>query len=653
MADINTYLDKILSSRYGKDVRQSIHDGIQQCYYDASGATLDTVFSFGEMDEINMESGYIDTNSVPGTKISLTPIVSSSWQYALLECNEGDRFTISGSGGAGARMFAFIDESYRIMCAAPPNVVYESRVIEAPKGAKKVVLNRGVGDIGTPNYKGSFPGYLFLENINLINNRYINKNTGSLAYDTTSYGSTDYISVEPDTLYILYGIRIDQNACICEYSDNLEVLNIHSGSGIEEYSFTTTKNTKYIRISARNNSHPIIGFKYDLQSKLREIFSNREVEIDKTKIVKGFPYYSDGKGFSIYPETTSTIYSRTDYIEVIPNSEIVLALFGTGGYGYAYFFDDLKNFIGRAYSAKVITNVVQEVVVPKDAKYMMLTVIDDYKKSCCAFYKNPKILDNVPFGLFDTYSFKRGVQLFEKRKGEAPIITVIDDDTSSKEYVQQYHNVCESLGILGTYAVITDNLDNDPTLKDLLLSYEKEGYGMLYHCKSQETYYASGSRNFDQARNNFVDGLRKMAEFGFLDYKYWISPYGVQDADMQNLARHYGMKCLISTANNFSITENQGSYNLYSIPRCSLNPEDVQPSYTYSLEDLKSEMDKCYENKGWIIVATHVNTWRNTNEGESRFIEAMNYAKNKGFAFKTFAEAFSIWEPTFVLNSMF
>lgn len=40
MAGIETYLKNILSSVYGKDVRQSIHDGIKQCYYDGQvGAT--------------------------------------------------------------------------------------------------------------------------------------------------------------------------------------------------------------------------------------------------------------------------------------------------------------------------------------------------------------------------------------------------------------------------------------------------------------------------------------------------------------------------------------------------------------------------------------------------------------------------------------
>lgn len=40
MGNIETYLKNIMSAVYGKDVRQSIHDGIKQCYYDGKvGAT--------------------------------------------------------------------------------------------------------------------------------------------------------------------------------------------------------------------------------------------------------------------------------------------------------------------------------------------------------------------------------------------------------------------------------------------------------------------------------------------------------------------------------------------------------------------------------------------------------------------------------------
>ena len=41
MGNISDFLGKILSARYGKDVRQSIHDTIQQCYYDGKAGSID------------------------------------------------------------------------------------------------------------------------------------------------------------------------------------------------------------------------------------------------------------------------------------------------------------------------------------------------------------------------------------------------------------------------------------------------------------------------------------------------------------------------------------------------------------------------------------------------------------------------------------
>lgn len=43
MSDIETNLNKILISRYGKDVRQAIHDGIHDCYEDGKAGAVDLV----------------------------------------------------------------------------------------------------------------------------------------------------------------------------------------------------------------------------------------------------------------------------------------------------------------------------------------------------------------------------------------------------------------------------------------------------------------------------------------------------------------------------------------------------------------------------------------------------------------------------------
>ncbi len=67
MADIQTILDQILKARYGKDVRQSIHDGIQMCYDDAKNNAIgnsETLISNGNYSEKLPDSNQADINSM-------------------------------------------------------------------------------------------------------------------------------------------------------------------------------------------------------------------------------------------------------------------------------------------------------------------------------------------------------------------------------------------------------------------------------------------------------------------------------------------------------------------------------------------------------------------------------------------------------------
>ena len=65
MSNIQGYLEKIKNARFGKDVRQAIHDGIKQCYEDGkansggSGATAE---------QIQQIKNHINDNTVHTTK---------------------------------------------------------------------------------------------------------------------------------------------------------------------------------------------------------------------------------------------------------------------------------------------------------------------------------------------------------------------------------------------------------------------------------------------------------------------------------------------------------------------------------------------------------------------------------------------------------
>lgn len=77
MSNIQIFLEKILSERYGKDVRQAIHDGIKQCYEDGkansggSGATEEN---------IQQIKNHINDNTV-----HVTPQEKSSWNKTAMD----------------------------------------------------------------------------------------------------------------------------------------------------------------------------------------------------------------------------------------------------------------------------------------------------------------------------------------------------------------------------------------------------------------------------------------------------------------------------------------------------------------------------------------------------------------------------------------
>ncbi len=115
---------------------------------------------------------------------------------------------------------------------------------------------------------------------------------------------------------------------------------------------------------------------------------------------------------------------------------------------------------------------------------------------------------------------------------------------------------------------------------------------------------------------------------------------------MRNLAKNNGMHCLVSIAQKTYEREDVFSSRYY-IPRVGLNQRDAYGVVT--LAKLKEIMAECAVNKGWLLIGTHFDTWKE-EIGYDRFYEVVDYAKELGFEFKTLKDAFEIWEPAYELK---
>ena len=322
-------------------------------------------------------------------------------------------------------------------------------------------------------------------------------------------------------------------------------------------------------------------------------------------------------------------------------------------------YDENKNFIRCVLSD---TSGFGQFMISENAKYLRVSVYKSQQSTItltsvpgAEYIANLKADDILI--KWENATNGRIVQPMNRIASLPPTITLIDDDTTSIELAQRYHTICEEMGVKGNYAVITSRLENDEMLRDLLLGYEDEGYGMLYHCYSQSaaTYFKQSSRDLKLCEENYCKGVRQMRQMGFTNYNYWVTPYGVNDKEMQDLCRRHGAKCLISTYNNTFIYPNgmtgKAVADRFNIPRCSLGHNDERYPY-FTIQDLKTQLDACAAAHGWIVITTHANEWGSSTEGDDRLREIIQYAQEIGFDFKSFPEAFEERLPMFYLNEL-
>lgn len=297
---------------------------------------------------------------------------------------------------------------------------------------------------------------------------------------------------------------------------------------------------------------------------------------------------------------------------------------------------------GIGFLAKAEKEYGIRILVKKNAKFNSVSVIPKISSGIYALQCRKNI--TTVFTYDDTVIKARlaDVNIVTEPKADKPkpMITFIDDDTSNPEYVKIFHDIFEPLGVTADYAVVTSKLDANDELAQRLLDYEKQGFGMLYHCDYQSgnktLYWKDGSkRNLKLAEENFAAGLEKMEQYGFSDYKYWVSPYGVYDKDMQDMAKRYGLECLISYNKN-SFISTGGNCNRFNIPRYA-----VSVTGDNNIPHIKDAINACCLEGGWLIVTTHVNEWGGQfDEMSDKVSDLVQYAMNSGMEVVSFSEGY-------------
>lgn len=108
-----------------------------------------------DLQEITMINGYnINLGVGVGNAVTLSPEAVSTYRYVIVDCVEGDLFTINGTGGSNPRLWGFVDSNNILLSVAVAGAnVSNDLLLVTPKNASKLIVNDAKS--GRKSYVGS------------------------------------------------------------------------------------------------------------------------------------------------------------------------------------------------------------------------------------------------------------------------------------------------------------------------------------------------------------------------------------------------------------------------------------------------------------------------------------------------------------------
>lgn len=210
------------------------------------------------------ESGYVSTL---GSVLLLDVVENSSYRHKILECNEGDLFTVTSDSGLSALPYTFIDEN-NIVLDQPKVASVKNAFIIAPKNTKKVIFNTGnIPDVvvnhgWTSVQKALSHAYDFFktndEKINILNK--------------LTYSFKNNLKNEFNKITYPFDVIKDGIADLNSYGDDNVIYKINVGDCDKLHGYFEFKFTEKIPYTEMNN--PFSLFTYGASSFEGDLYLN-------------------------------------------------------------------------------------------------------------------------------------------------------------------------------------------------------------------------------------------------------------------------------------------------------------------------------------------------------------------------------------------
>lgn len=234
MSDIQQNLAKILNSRYGRDVRQSIHDGIHNCYEDGKAGSIDLVAR--ELIQQKM------SGSPAGTYADLEALILANPDHSkiYITLDDGNWCYHNGSAWVAGGVY---------------QATSDHAEIEAARGGETTLDTRlDIFDVKLCNIAKTTNRKNLLDQTAITDNTLVVPGTGNL-HTHTAYYTTDYIPVTPgmavsfqNEATTAYPSRAYDGArFVCCYDQNKTV--VTPGFSVITTSFVVPSGVYFIRAS--------------------------------------------------------------------------------------------------------------------------------------------------------------------------------------------------------------------------------------------------------------------------------------------------------------------------------------------------------------------------------------------------------------------